>query len=305
MANSGRATHPELVIIKQSPEESYPLTVSGQHPVYVDFVKAKEIQAKPEPDFEIANPFRRIDWTGNKRFLKVSDGWLVSLDAGEFGSWFGWYSESGEQHYKISDFRAFGFQQMRGHIYVYGGGCGGNVGKYGFISKLGRVSDVWAFTDTVMFPDCVLAFSETQTHDGEQLTDFLVLTSSLIYNLSPIKGKELLFGHLGWHDSERGTWRGKGPNSIARDLYGNFFIGTNHGVIGILRNRGSKEFPMALLNSPPPAPVQDKDEKSEIDWQEFFETPAKQTITSRFWTTSLTRRARAHRYNAVHPCAHA
>lgn len=250
IARSDFRIDPEVMLLDEIPKEEIPLKVSGTYRIKVEAVEGNKSDEEKRPNFEISNPFDRTEIYSLRDCEKVQGGWLIALDAGEWGSWLGWYSESGADHYKISSFRVFDFVRFYGQLYIYGGGCGGNAGEYGFLAKVSRESDIWILENIEMFPNCVLAVSETQVFDRNQDPDFLVLTPSLIYQWSKVNGKKLLHGYFGWRDPDRGTWRYQNPNSIAKDYNDNFFIGTDHGIIAILKNRESREFPMGLKKSP-------------------------------------------------------
>jgi hypothetical protein len=54
-------------------------------------------------------------------FEKVTDGWLVGFNAGEWGGALYWYSEDGSSNYKISDSQAVSFYRVAGVIYAIEG----------------------------------------------------------------------------------------------------------------------------------------------------------------------------------------
>lgn len=227
-------------ITSKSVPESFPLKVEYLRSKRSIWASNYQPPKEQSPDFEILSPFSVPSF--NEKFLKVTNGWLVALDSGEFGSWFGWYSEDGQSHYEISKDRVHNFWNIHGFTYISGGGAGGNVGTYGFICKVIFEHEVWQLRDTIRFPTCVWAISKTRDSGYHEKISLLVLTDTLIYRVDNQGKRELVYGFFGYNDKERAQWRYYDPNSIAElPFEGGLFVGTNHGVVRIKENYPSTE----------------------------------------------------------------
>lgn len=74
---------------------------------------------KPHFPVELSPPFSETG--GEYAYQKVDDGWLIAIDAGEWGGAVWWYSNDGSVHYEISKDSIFQFIQMGKNVYAYGG----------------------------------------------------------------------------------------------------------------------------------------------------------------------------------------
>ena len=67
------------------------------------------------------NDVNRRDYWRPTRAVRVSDGWLVASNCGEFGAWLDWFGEQGESTYKISNDQVVDFVEVAGNLMVVEG----------------------------------------------------------------------------------------------------------------------------------------------------------------------------------------
>lgn len=238
--------------IRCTPEESvelheYEWRVSEERVrVYGEKVRKEDAVAVPtfSTDFSFAVKKGLLGMLETK-FYALNDGWLVYVNAGEFGGGLSWYSEDGTQNYKIAKgFNIRGFLEVEDTIFVYGGLS--HLGSsYGFIRKLKLSEDgKWelqksegaSFASPVQLlrkPTAVYHLSGKK----EGLI-WVVCSRQIAEYYSSDDTFHYKYGHIGYRDAARSLWSAHSPNSITLDLNGIIYIGTE---VGVLQVAGGQE----------------------------------------------------------------
>ena len=137
-----------------------------------------------EPNY--VGPYKRPAYT-----IKVSDGWLIAYNRGEWGASLWWFSGDGKEHYKISDHQVNQFLRYKGRIFAveglsHLGSSGGSVIEVAIDDKK------WKASTFVQLPVSGVAIAELP--DGR----LCVLTSDMLFALSLDKKLELLLPVPDW-----------------------------------------------------------------------------------------------------------
>lgn len=153
--------------------------------------------------------------------IKVSDGWLVGFNGGEFGGSVWWYSLDGEKHNKLSDDRLVSFIRIGEQVYGLEGLAHrhinrGSVVRFEKTKKTGE----WASSKFAILPEEPCAVVQYKSKS------MLVVTySSLVVVEEDGSVKQLI------KDSFYG---GLYPQSAALDSNGALYIGMNQGIANVI-----------------------------------------------------------------------
>lgn len=175
-----------------------------------------ETYGQQQPPFEIP-PDEAHPRKGRQTSLMVDDGWLIGLDAGEWGGSLWWYSPDGKEKYRISNDRIRQFMRMGDGIFALEGiaHLRRSHGKIISIAK-SEDTDRWAsalFANLPQAPYAAYLYRDKS---------FIVVTSSSLIRVSAWDKVETLMKDT--------FWRGLNPNSIVIDQNNYVFIGMRQGV---------------------------------------------------------------------------
>jgi hypothetical protein len=152
---------------------------------------------------------------------KVADGWIVGLNAGEFGASLWWFAPDGKKWYQISDDQVRGFLQTSQGLLALEG-LAHLSGDRGQIIGVNRgANGQWQsdpFVDLGSAPDAA-------AHDKDG--SLIVVTTTRLFRVRLDKQVDILL--------DKAFWGGLYPNSIIVDGSGTFYIGMRHGVAKITR----------------------------------------------------------------------
>jgi hypothetical protein len=168
-------------------------------------------------------PFPDVDTTdtdvpeyGERHILKVSDGWLVGYNHGEFGANIWWFSDNGREKYKISDEHIVAFFIWNDRIYALEG-LAHLCNKEGMIITISQDADnKWASSVFAELPEVPAA---SVMRKGNL---YVVTSDSLIVKVA---GNGTVSNIV-----ENGFWWSLYPTSIVIDQNWNAFIGMRQGV---------------------------------------------------------------------------
>ncbi len=143
------------------------------------------------PTFSIFDEF-----SGTRSVLKVSDGYLVGFDRGEFGGSLFWFSTDGKKHYKITNLNLQQFILRNGEVYAIQGlaHMGTNQGSIVKLTKKKK----WLSTEYVRLPAApravildkqknflIICSSSLLNVDGKGKVSTLITNDSWLYYLYP------------------------------------------------------------------------------------------------------------------------
>lgn len=163
---------------------------------------------------------------GTRLSVKVSDGWLVAFNAGEFGAGLWWFSPDGRTRYKVAELWITEFVPTEAGLLALEGLAHGNVCK-GRIVRLTRTpGGRWRFEDVLDLKHAPVA--STRDSAGS----LIVATTGRLLRVAPADKKvEVLVDHA--------FWSGLYPNSMAVTLSGTVYLGMRHGVAKAEKMGGS------------------------------------------------------------------
>lgn len=167
-----------------------------------------------KPDFEIT-PSKET--RGKEYTIRVTDGWLIGFNEGEWGGSLWWFSKTGKERYKISDDLINGYIQRDGTLFAMEGlaHLGISKGKVIKVIKNNKTGKYESITYSTL-PEAPNAI--TLDKDRSMI---IVTTSSLIRISLDGKIEKLVEGVF---------WNGLYPNSVVIDLHRNAYIGMRQGV---------------------------------------------------------------------------
>jgi hypothetical protein len=199
----------------------------------VAHLRGKETPA-PLP-FEIAPGTAREGLSGWRYSIKVSDGWIVAFNAGEFGAGLWWFSPDGKKRDKISEAWINDFIETKSGLLALEGIAHG-VGSEGQILQLIRSpTGRWraeVFVNLKHAPDV-----------GVKQTDgsLIVATTHRLLRVVPADKKvEVVL--------DDAFWGGLYPNSIAVTQDGTIYLGMSHGIAKLERKSGKSKVTWLLPN---------------------------------------------------------
>jgi hypothetical protein len=155
------------------------------------------------------------DTTGRARTIvqAVDDGWLVALDAGEWGGSLWWISSDGSQRVKLGHEHVVALLPRGDVVWAPGSDTFRQAGIVLRIEKDG--SSRW---QTRVMPQTLSERAEAATLDGETL---LIATSESVEAVDPSGNISVL---------AKVDWLNYAPNSLYRTRDGIIFVGLHHGV---------------------------------------------------------------------------
>jgi len=176
----------------------------------------------PPFDFSGASMPRASHWSrGTKYVLRVSDGWLVGHNAGEWRGSLWWFSESGDEHRRISSDQIYGWIRAKDAIL-------GLAGFRHLDKSEGRIIEIFLDAQNNSWqsrPYCPLSSTPWAGTFVDGL-GLLVVTSSSLLLISD--GGQSVTALL-----ESACFDALPPNSIAMDEHRRAYIGMRLGVAGI------------------------------------------------------------------------
>ncbi len=154
---------------------------------------------------------------GTQTEIKVENGWIVSVNAGEFGGSLRWYSTDGKEQYQISDENIKGFVPTKSGLLTLEGLAHLGLDR-GSLGRLVRGEDGrWS---SERFVDLGRAPSVAVKDTDESL--IVATNQSLLKVDLATKKVDVLLDHAFWY--------GLYPNSIVITPKGTIWLGMRHGV---------------------------------------------------------------------------
>lgn len=157
----------------------------------------------------------------DRSVVKVSDGWIVAYDGGEWGGEIQWFSKDGKNRYKISENRVLDFINIQNHLYALSG-LAHKMLSEGYLLKLGKdENNKWTASIMADLKDAPYTYLKDSDNS------LLVVTSENLFRVY-LSGKITLL--------HRGTWKGLYPNSVAVHPEGTVYIGMRYAVAVLIPN---------------------------------------------------------------------
>jgi hypothetical protein len=156
------------------------------------------------------------DERGRVHAVKVSDGWLVGYNAGEWGGSLWWYAAEGQQRYKISDDQIVQFLPTTQGLYALEGVAHMSISRGKVVQLQQNAQGRWIsvrFVDLGKSPEVGLVEG-----DGS----LLISTTANLVLIHPDKTRTVLLPTV--------FWQGLYPGSIALGPNGDIYLGMRHGV---------------------------------------------------------------------------
>jgi hypothetical protein len=199
----------------------------------VAHLRVKEAPA-PLP-FEIAPGTAREGLSGQRLSTKVSDGWIVAYNAGEFGAGLWWFSPDGKKRDKISEAWINGFIETKSGLLALEGIAHG-IGSEGQILRLDRsLAERWRSEVFVKLEHA--PYVGVKQADGS----LIIATTDRLLRVVPADKKvEVLL--------DNAFWGGLYPNSIVATQDGTIYLGMRHGVAKLERTSGKSKVTWLLPN---------------------------------------------------------
>lgn len=164
--------------------------------------------------------------------IRVSDGWLIAYNRGEWGGSLWWFSNDGNENYRISSHQIIQFLRYRDRIFALDGLS--HLGESrGTVIEIALAAKRWKVSTFVELPSCGVAISEVP--DGR----VCVLTSDMLFALALDKKLELLL--------PAPDWDSLAPSSLAVDAKaGVIYIGMRQFVARYRLNETNHEFQYSI-----------------------------------------------------------
>ncbi len=151
---------------------------------------------------------------------KVTDGWIIGFNKGEWGGGLWWFSPDGKKRSKISKDQVVGFLETDAGLLALEG-CSHGFADEGKIIRLSRGGD--GFWHSELFVDLKGA-PETAVKDRDGT--LMVATHDRLLRIHPgTRELEVLLADA--------FWGGLGPNSVIHPPSGSIFVGMRHGVVEV------------------------------------------------------------------------
>lgn len=175
---------------------------------------------------------------------RVSDGWILWTNHGEWGGRVDWFSPDGTRHYKISRDQITAYAQTPDGLFAVQGLEHMGIRRGTLLQLVKNAGGKWEARTLVDLKDAPYALLTEP--DGA----FLIVTSTklLRVRVAPQKTVTPLV--------ENTFWWGMYPNSLAAAPNGEYFIGMRGGVVRVSREAGGT-YRVRWL-TPPPAVRSDK-----------------------------------------------
>ena len=163
-----------------------------------------------------------INRYGNKKAVKVSDGWIVGADGGEWGGRVDWFSPDGTQQYKISGDQIAAFAQTTGGLFAVQGLAHLSLRIGTLLQFEQSASGKWEARTIVDLKDapCILYPETSDT--------FLVVTYE---NMVRVRVSNQTVTPL----INKAFWESLSPNSLAVLPNRDFYIGMRAGVTRVTK----------------------------------------------------------------------
>lgn len=174
-------------------------------------VKATPYEWSPHAAETAVLPFLpKVDrYSGAQRARKVSDGWLVAFNRGEWGGALYWFSEDGGKNYKVSDHQVVDFFLAGDRLHAIEG-LAHMVLSQGSVIAIDRVTERWQAAAAHALP--AAPYAVTMAEDG---TAYIVLSNAVV---------ALRSGRLETI-IEEAPWDSLYPNSAALGADGSLYVG--------------------------------------------------------------------------------
>ena len=148
-------------------------------------------------------------YRGAQRARKVSDGWLVAFNRGEWGGALYWFSADGGKNYKVSDHQVVDFFLVGGRLHAIEG-LAHMVLSQGSVIAIDRVAGRWQAAAAQALP--AAPYAVTLAEDGAA---YIVLSNAVV---------ALRFGRLETIIDET-SWDSLYPNSATLGADGSLYVG--------------------------------------------------------------------------------
>ena len=183
-------------------------------------LRDRKAEAPAPLPFEIEPGSASEGLYGKRLSTKVSDGWIVSFNAGEFGAGVWWFSPDGKKRYKISEAWIGSFIETDSGLLALEGIAHGTESK-GRILRLARsTTGRWQSEDHVDLKHA--PYVAVKGADGS----LVVATTDRLLRVVPADRRvEVLLDDAFWKELY--------PNSIVLIPGGTFYLGMRHGVVKI------------------------------------------------------------------------
>jgi hypothetical protein len=154
------------------------------------------------------------EFSGQRSFIKVNDGYLVAFWRGEFGASMFWFSDDGTSNYKIPGASAVQFIKRDNEVYAINGLAHLSMSS-GSMLKISYENDKWIASEYLELPFAPY----TVLLDSNN--DFIIVTSD---NLIKVDRKRRIKTLL-----KTDFWQGLYPTSSVIEN-GNIYIGMRKGI---------------------------------------------------------------------------
>lgn len=176
-------------------------------------VKAEEANALPPLIKRTRGPHPE---PGEIHSVQVTDGWLISFNAGESGGGIWWYGNDGRQSYKVSNDQVVQFLPAKRGLFAL-------EGVEHFNSERGQILQIQQNNQGQWMTSTFYNLGHAPDV-GMILTggDFLVSTNQTLVRVHPDKTETVLIPKV--------FWTGLAPRSIAISSAGDIYLGMHQGV---------------------------------------------------------------------------
>ena len=173
---------------------------------------------------------------GRRYATRVSDGWIVGFNKGEFGGWLWWFSSDGKSRERIAkDVRTRAFVETKQGLLVVEGLAHG-LRSRGRILRLARNPEGrWKAEDVIDLKDAPEAV--VKTADGS----LLVATHGRLLKVDPASRKVNVL-------LDEAFWASLYPDSMVVAPDGRIYIGMRHGVARVEKGEAGHKVAWLLPN---------------------------------------------------------
>jgi hypothetical protein len=175
---------------------------------------------------------------GRRQIVKVSDGWIVGFNAGEWGGGLWWFSPDGKQRYKIAKARVQGFVETKQGLLVMEGLAHISTFEGTIMTIKKNQNNKWEskiLIDIKDKPNVWVHFEDD--------TLLLATTNRLLKVVPDTKEIEVIADNM--------FWIGLYPNSMVITRGGVIYVGMRHGVAKIEREVGKARIHWLLPKKEP------------------------------------------------------
>jgi hypothetical protein len=180
----------------------------------------------PEPlPFEIKKGSYKAGLAGKRLSVKVSDGWIVSFNGGEFGRGLWWFAPDGKSRYKIAEAWIEGFIPTEVGLLALEDLAIGSRSKGRIIRLSQAPGGKWQSEDFVDLEKRPKVYAKAA--DGS----LMIATTDRLLRVNPASKKvDVLI-----YDA---FWGILYPNSMVITADGSIYVGMRHGVAKIEKTKG-------------------------------------------------------------------